>query len=130
MPHCSQNSVPQDSDAREFEYGFLQNLQSFACQDICHRVKSSGVTTWPREAIDQAIRNWIGGRIREHDGDSLGGLLGGETVVWTTGNDEIDLETNQLISQSGEPLGSLFSGAKLERDVLSLDITELAQLSS
>jgi len=30
----------------------------------------------------------------------------------------------------GEPLGSLFSGAKLERDVLSLDITALAQLSS
>ena len=45
-------------------------------------------------------------------------FFSGQAIVWTTRNDEIDLETNQLIGQSGEPLGLLLGGAKLEKDVL------------
>ena len=51
-------------------------------------------------------------------------------IIWTTRNDEIDLETDQLISQGREPLRFLFCVAKLESDVLTLDITERPQLSS
>jgi hypothetical protein len=83
-----------------------------------------------RQAIDQPIRNRIGGGIREHDGDRLGSLLGGQAVVWTTRNDDIDLETNQIFRQSGDPLEFIFSVAKLVNDVLAFDVTELTQLSS
>jgi hypothetical protein len=60
----------------------------------------------------------------------LGSSLGGQAIIWTARNDQINLEANEFIGQGGKPIGLFFRKAKLECDVFALDIAEIAKLTA
>jgi hypothetical protein len=80
----------------------------------------------PRKAGDEPARNRIGSS-SEHNGDSLGHLLGGQGGGCGSGHDDINLERNQFGRKSGEPVVLPLGISDFNHEVAARDVTEVTQ---
>src|SRR6266576_4128285 len=100
---------------------FTVYLRTGSCRE------SSDVPARPTEASNKSGRNWVTS-IRHNDGDCLGRLFDG-TDRWISsgGNDDINLETNQLGRQTGKPIQLALSGSPLNGHILSFNVAEITE---
>lgn len=66
---------------------------------------------------------------QKNDGDRLGSVLSGSGVIRPGRDDHVNLESDQLIGQGGQPVEFVLSLSRLESYVLALDIAESTKLS-
>jgi hypothetical protein len=60
----------------------------------------------------------------------MGSVLGGDSSRRQGREEHVNFETDQFISQGGEPLDLIVSGSILEYYVLALSIAECTELST
>jgi hypothetical protein len=89
---------------------------------------SGDVSTRSREADHQAIGNRVA-HDRHNDRDSSGRCLCSAGSGGIAGNNEIEVETDELFRELRESLNRSIRGPVFDSDVLPLHITPLAQPS-
>src|SRR5262245_35845535 len=80
-----------------------------------------------REAGDQSTAYRIRTR-RENDGNRAGRCFGRPRCGCGWGDDHVDLELRQLLSERGERLEPALGESELDQDVLAFDVTERPKL--
>src|SRR4029077_18713127 len=78
------------------------------------------------EALDQPDLDRLSNSGHD-DGDRAGRLLGGERTRCRGGDENVDLESDQLGRERLKSLGSALRVTDLQDDVAALDVTELAE---
>ena len=63
----------------------------------------------------------------EHNWNRFGRLLGSQRALRSPGNDHVDVKTDKLRRQVGKSFRSIGRVSRLDNNVLSLDVAELAQ---
>ena len=119
-------SVALASAATRRRQHVADQFDALASQLGAYAGDAGDVSARPRKARDQPRADRIT-RVGHHDGDFVRRLLCRLCGGREPGHDDIDLETDQLGSQFGKPIGLSLCRSKLEPNVLSLDISQLAQ---
>jgi len=119
--------VVQERNAREVRNQLLEKLDAFRRELGAEGSHSRDVASGPREARHEAVR--IAHR-RHDDGNRSRRVLGGGGRRRATGNDHIDLETHERGGELRESLRVTIGGPVFEKEVLALDVAQLAQASA
>src|SRR5712692_4446745 len=118
--------VPDDGNPREPGNGPLEQLQALGHSLAHDNGEPRDVAARPSEAGHVAGADGI--RVaREYYGNRRGRSLGRSSVDGSRCNDDINLEPDQFLHQAWEPIEPPLGPAVLDRDVLSLDPTQIAQ---
>src|SRR6266849_1170887 len=118
--------VPKKGDARHVRHGLFQKLEPFCRQARAKYRQACDVSTWVREARDEAAPHWIA-NAGDDDGDSRRRLLGGESRGCSPGHDDVHVEPNELGREVRQPLVSPLRVSLLECNALSFHVAEIAQ---
>ena len=118
--------VGQSGDAARRRQHVADQLDALASQFGGYAGDPGDVSARPRKARDQPRADRIT-RVGHHDGDFVRRLLCRLGGGREPSHDDIDLETDQLGGQFGNPVGLSLCRSKLEPNVLSLDISQIAQ---
>src|SRR5216684_8696420 len=119
--------VPKKGDARHVRHGLFQKLKPFCSQARAKYRQACDVSTWVREARDEAAPHRIASAGHD-DGDRRRRLLGCESRGRAPGHDDIHVEPNELGRETGESLVPPLRASLLERNALSFHVTEVAKL--
>ena len=87
---------PQHRHTGELGNGFLENLQSFACQHRRNVCEPGDVTSGSRETVNQPDRNRIT-QVHKTIGIVLVAFLAAKAAVMPGGDEHVNFETNEFI---------------------------------
>src|SRR6516165_7624575 len=102
-----------------------QEFETLAGNIRCLTRQPGDVAARARETRDDAGADRIA-RGREHDRDRRCRLLCCEGSPSVLGNDDIDLEPNELVCELAQTLGVPLGPTILDREIAALDPTQLA----
>src|SRR5262245_12856845 len=86
-----------------------------------------GTPAGPGRAADPPDAHRIN-RVRQDDRNRLGRVLDGERGRGRGGDDEVELESNELRRKLRKPLRQAFRVPTLHEEILSLDVPEVSEL--
>src|SRR6266702_6448194 len=122
--------IPEEGNTRDAGYDFLGQLERFRCdfegwvqrgsRDVPSRSRQAG-----NEPAKHGVRHPY-----HHDRSRRCHLLGGHARRRALGNQDVNLETNQLEREVGKALDLTWCIAALQDEVPTLDITGFTQTSS
>src|SRR5712692_5495164 len=118
--------VPTKGHASHGRHGLFQKLKPFCSQARAKYRQARDVSTWVREARNEAAPHRIASAGHD-DGDSRRRLLGRESRGRTPGHDDVHVEPNKLGRETRESLVSPLRASLLERNVLSFHVAEIAK---
>src|SRR4029077_4336421 len=104
----------------------LEQLKSFAAYLRGHLSQPRDVSTWPREASDEARRHWIAD-VQYSDGNCAGCFLDCKGLTRRPDQDSVNLKADQLGCESGKTFGFSFCISVFNVDVLPLNMSKLVQ---
>src|SRR5215510_5822345 len=116
----------EKGDSTHIRNGLLEQLQPLADEFLRDNGEARDIAARPPKAGDESARNRITDR-SEDDGKGRGRLLGGEGGGCVCDHDDINLESNEVGHESGEPLEVPPVTSVFDHDVAALDITEITQ---
>src|SRR5207253_552568 len=117
--------IGENGDAARRRQHVADELDAFAGQFRGDARNSGDVAARPRKAGDEPGADWIS-RVRHDDGDFVRGLLCRLSGGGEPGDDDVDLETDQLGGQLRKPVELSVRRSKLVTNVLPFDIPEIA----
>jgi hypothetical protein len=111
--------------------GKLRNDLLEQLQPLSRQLRDDGrqpgdVAGGSRQARDEPGRNRVTGR-RHDDGDGPRSLLGRLSIGIETGDDHVNLETDEIGRKVRETLGSSLRVSELDVDVLPLDPSDVRE---
>ena len=124
--HPAIGGVPENRDARRLGHRFLEELQTFRAQLGGLIGDPRHVSSWPREALDQADGVGVTD-LSQHDRDRRGCLLGGLGRRPSDRDDRVNVESDQFGSETGKPIPLGLRPPTQVDNVLLLDVAELLE---
>ena len=112
--------------AQNARHDFFHQLDALCRRVRIDRAQTGDVAARPRQTGDKAGFNRIEGH-RKDDRNRLGRLPGGVDRLRAAGDDDIDLETNQLGGKFGETLYAPAGKPILNVNIFSFDVAQLLQ---
>src|SRR5438552_14843195 len=107
---------------------FLDQFEPFCIELQNKESRSRDVCFGPRETRDKTRRDGVAAD-RHDDRNRGGGLFGCACPRRPMGYDDIDVETNKLGDEFGEPIVFALRPSEFNNNVPALDITKIAQTS-
>jgi hypothetical protein len=122
--------IPKGTNPSGFGNGLLEDLKTFRVQlQACQVCPSSDVPSGARQARDEPAPNRIGDK-PDDDRYRRGRLLGRQGRWCGRGEDEVNLETDEVSSELGKPILLSLRVANVNGNVLALVPAELAKSST
>jgi hypothetical protein len=118
--------IQEDADTRSLGQDFSEQLQAFGTELGQEERRAGDVPPGPREALDQAGGYCVAGHDHD-DGNRRGGPFGRLRPRGPMGEDDVDLEPDQLSREIGESIVSPLCPSVLDGDVLPFDPAEGAK---
>jgi hypothetical protein len=118
----------QDSNARYRRDDLLEEFEPFADEIAMLIRKPRELSTGARQAGNQPEANWVGIGDKD-DGDRSARFLGSIDLSGTATMqyEDIDLETDQFLSQGEIPIHPPVHMSLLDDDILAFHISEISQ---
>src|SRR5215831_16380541 len=118
--------IPEDGNARHLGNRRLEQFQLFS-DDLKtdDRGQSRDVSSGARKAGDESAFDWFS-RSGYDDGDGRSGLLGGDRVLVSWHDDDVNLAADQLGCEIRETFISTLGNPPLQSNVLTLHIAEVS----
>src|SRR5207245_2750119 len=114
--------VPQDPDAGEPRYRFLQELNLLAAEFRSIEEQAGEVPARTAETSSPPVRHWVAFKINPDDGDGGRRSGGSPDRVWASGEDHIAFARGQFVGDFGKPLDQLTVDASLEYYAVAIDV--------
>ena len=118
--------MPEGSNARYGGKRLLEQLQPLGGKLRAKERHSGNVPTRPSEAGHEPISDWVA-HDRHHDGDSGGRLLCSAGRGGIAGDNEVEIEIDELLRQLCESLDLSIRSPVFDDDVLPLHIAAFPQ---
>jgi hypothetical protein len=116
--------IPQDADPRGRWHELFEEFEPFREQIGVSVCKARGVPTRTGQTGHESGADGIR-FAHEHDGDRARDFLGRESAAGRCRNENIDLDTDELRGERGEPLDLPRRISLLDDDVLTFDVSKL-----
>src|SRR5436190_4142285 len=122
--------IPEKGNTRDAGYDFLGQLERFRCEfEGWIQRGSRDVPSRSRQAGNEPAKHGVR-HPYHHDRSCRCHLPGGQARRRALGNQNVNLETNQLEREIGKALDLAWCIAALQNKVPALDITDFTQTSS
>src|SRR5262245_44058515 len=123
-------SANDNSKSCGFRENLLEELDPFSRELVAEARKPGDVPSWPRQANDKPLRNWIR-NLHHYNGNGVRCVLSGQSRGWGLRHNHVRLQTHEFRCQLSKPSCSFtLCITVLNREILPFNPIELNHVFS